>query len=157
MVSGQEFYCIKHIRNMVTFSHKSLITMMLFFCYFNSGLIGGNWAMLFAAGGYSVVLYDISNDIIQKALDGIQTKLGDMEMKNILRGTLTAKQQFDRISGSSNLKDVVAGAKFIQVCIRFISYMCSVCSDCILHVCYKCPFVDIYKISEIIYGLSLNQ
>ncbi|XP_026481999.1 lambda-crystallin homolog isoform X1 [Ctenocephalides felis] len=82
-----------------------------------SGLIGRSWSMLFAAQGYKVTLFDIDDARIFDALNYIEGELKRLEAANLLRGKLTAKQQFSCVSGSSSLAEAVKGAFFVQECI----------------------------------------
>lgn len=81
-----------------------------------SGLIGRSWAMLFAAAGYQVRLYDIEPKQVQSALREIESQLVELEKTKLLRGARSAKQQMALISGTSSLKDCVAGALMVQEC-----------------------------------------
>ncbi|XP_068159880.1 lambda-crystallin homolog [Drosophila tropicalis] len=82
-----------------------------------SGLIGRSWSMLFASVGYQVVLYDILPEQVATALKQTQKELLDMEAKGLLRGKLSAVQQFSCISGTNDIKELVKGAILIQECI----------------------------------------
>ncbi|XP_036319631.1 lambda-crystallin homolog [Rhagoletis pomonella] len=82
-----------------------------------SGLIGRSWSMLFASVGYQVVLYDSVSTQIENALKETEKELKDLESKGLLRGKLNATQQFALISGTTDIKEMVKNAFFIQECI----------------------------------------
>lgn len=84
---------------------------------FPSGLIGQSWAMIFASGGYKVSIYDIVGSQVENALKVTKNQLESLETSGLLRGKLTAAQQFGCISGSTDLKQAVAGAFFLQECV----------------------------------------
>ena len=80
-----------------------------------SGLIGRSWAMLFAAAGYRVCLYDVSEEQLTSALSVIKENLVMLEKVGLLRGTLSVDEQFERISVCSDMQKAVAGAMYVQV------------------------------------------
>jgi len=82
-----------------------------------SGLIGRSWAMLFAGVGYDVVLYDVLESQISVALADIKKQLKSLEDDGMLRGTMTAEEQFKCIRGVNNLKECVQNAKHVQECV----------------------------------------
>lgn len=73
--------------------------------------------MLFAGVGYQVTIFDIIPEVVEKALEQTEEELNNLEKNGLLRGKLTAAQQFRCIRGSHNLKEAVAGALFLQECI----------------------------------------
>ncbi|XP_019380413.1 PREDICTED: lambda-crystallin homolog isoform X1 [Gavialis gangeticus] len=81
-----------------------------------SGLIGRSWAMVFASGGFKVILYDIVQQQITSALENISKQMRELEKSGMLKGTLSAEKQFSLISGCSDLKEALEGATFIQEC-----------------------------------------
>jgi len=82
-----------------------------------SGLIGKSWAMIFASEGYKVVLYDVAEEQVTKALTNIQSELLQFQTDGTLRGSLPAESQAKLISGTDSLSDCVSGAKYIQECV----------------------------------------
>ena len=109
-----------------------------------SGLIGKSWAMIFASEGFSVVLYDVEQSQVAKAIkvwnmdyrtpgvkicfpislfniifpkifQDIKSELVQFEEAGTLRGKLTAAAQAEMISGTDSLETCVQGAKYIQV------------------------------------------
>ncbi|NXE47166.1 CRYL1 protein, partial [Casuarius casuarius] len=84
--------------------------------FFFSGLIGRSWAMVFAAAGFKVKLYDIVQQQITSALESIRKQMKELEESGFLKGALSAEKQLTLISGCTDLKAAVEGATFIQEC-----------------------------------------
>ncbi|XP_019873310.1 lambda-crystallin [Aethina tumida] len=82
-----------------------------------SGLIGRSWAMLFAGVGYQVYIYDILPEQIDNALKDIKQQLVTLEKEGLLRGTLTAAQQYECIRGTTKLEEAVRDAVLVQECV----------------------------------------
>lgn len=81
-----------------------------------SGIIGRSWAMAFTSAGYKVKFYDIVPQQIEVALEAVCKQMKDLEKMGVLRGSLSAEEQFSLISGCSDLREAVEGASFIQEC-----------------------------------------
>ncbi|CAH1798672.1 unnamed protein product, partial [Owenia fusiformis] len=82
-----------------------------------SGLIGRSWAMLFASVGYKVCIYDILSEQIDSALKEILVQLKKLEESGLLRGKISAVEQHKLITGCTDFKECVAGAKHVQECV----------------------------------------
>ncbi|KAH8233466.1 hypothetical protein KR026_008622 [Drosophila bipectinata] len=82
-----------------------------------SGLIGRAWAMLFAAAGYRVQMYDILNTQLTTALQELEKELHRLEEKGSLRGKRRAAEQFALIEVTTKLEELVKDAVYIQECV----------------------------------------
>ena len=84
-----------------------------------SGLIGRNWAMLFAAAGCQVSMYDTEPERVDQALLLIEQSLKDLDEQGLLRGKLTRQQQRALMTPVSSVKQAVQGAFYVQVNLFF--------------------------------------
>ncbi|XP_052808553.1 lambda-crystallin-like [Mya arenaria] len=82
-----------------------------------SGLIGQNWAMIFAGAGYQPCLFDVDPGQLERALQGTRKHLSEYETKGFLRGSGTANEQADKITGTSSLSECLDGAFYVQECV----------------------------------------
>ncbi|CAL1300597.1 unnamed protein product [Larinioides sclopetarius] len=78
------------------------------------GLIGRSWAMLFASGGYNVMIYDKDETASLDALTTIKEELHKLESLTLLRGELSAEEQVELISRAEDLETCVKDAFFVQ-------------------------------------------
>ena len=76
--------------------------------------------MLFAAADYDVMLYDIDQKQLTGAMQEIRTQISLLESQKLLRGSLSAEEQFKNISTTDKLTECVSGAGYIQVCKRTV-------------------------------------
>ena len=103
--------------NREQYKNNSLCCWILYF----SGLIGRGWAMLFTGGGYNVCLFDVENSQLTNAKDDIRQQFDKLEKSGLLKGKLSAKQQYDLIDVSTSLAECIKYAIHVQV--SFTSYL----------------------------------
>ncbi|XP_036334587.1 lambda-crystallin-like [Rhagoletis pomonella] len=82
-----------------------------------SGLIGRAWSMLFASVGYQVMLYDILPEQTSTALEEIEKELHALHLKSALRGKLSPAEQLECISATTDIRELVSNAIYLQECI----------------------------------------
>lgn len=80
-----------------------------------SGLIGRSWSMIFASQAYDVYLYDVAPEAVDKALVLLKEQLDSLESSGLLRGDLSAAQQFGHVHKATTLAEAVKGALHVQV------------------------------------------
>lgn len=73
--------------------------------------------MLFASIGYPVQIYDIVPEQVSNALKRIANEINTLGERNLLRGTLKADEQISRITGTTDINELVKDAFFIQECV----------------------------------------
>jgi L-gulonate 3-dehydrogenase len=71
--------------------------------------------MLFASSRFDVALYDIVGENVDKALIDIKAQLLNLESKGLLRGQISAKEQFSLIRKADTLEDCLRNAIHVQV------------------------------------------
>ena len=77
-----------------------------------SGQMGHGIAEVFAINGYSTVIQDISDEILEKAINKITASLEKMSQKNYLDGQ-SVKEILDRIKTTTDLADAVRDSDLI--------------------------------------------
>ncbi|XP_035250503.1 lambda-crystallin homolog isoform X1 [Anguilla anguilla] len=82
-----------------------------------SGLIGRSWAMVFLSGGYRVKIYDNQPGQALKAAQEVRKQLEELQQAQMLRGELSAAEQFSLLSSHDDLTQALEGAFFVQECV----------------------------------------
>jgi 3-hydroxypropionate dehydrogenase (NADP+) len=77
-----------------------------------AGLIGQGWATLFSSKGFEVILQDVNETILDKAVRGVKSNLMFLEANNLLK-TGEANAALKRIKTSTHL-GAVCDADYIQ-------------------------------------------
>jgi len=73
--------------------------------------------MIFASVGYEVMLYDVDEGQVTRALHHIQSELVELEGCGTLRGSLTADQQVRLITGTDSLAQCLLDTVYVQECV----------------------------------------
>ena len=58
--------------------------------------------MLFCGAGYNVCMYDVTQDLVSKALEDIGHQLRELEASKMLRGSLNPAEQLALIKGKTD-------------------------------------------------------
>jgi len=78
-----------------------------------AGTIGHSWALLFAKKGFIVNLYDVSEEILKKALQRIQLALETLHEEGLLK-TEDLRGILSRIKPYTSLEEAVRDVEYIQ-------------------------------------------
>ena len=70
-----------------------------------SGLVGKSWAMIFAAAGYEVSMYDSDPDQLAKVRPDVAKMLESYEKEGVLKGSASPNEQLELIGVTSNLAE----------------------------------------------------
>ncbi len=76
-----------------------------------SGLIGRSWAVVFAAGGFDVALYDAAAGVAGSARDLAAQALDELAAYGLLKAPQEAAA---RVRSAADLQDALDGAQFVQ-------------------------------------------
>ncbi len=76
-----------------------------------AGLIGRSWAIVFAAGGFEVALYDVSRDVVDAARVPVGQGLRDLAEHGLLDDPQAA---LARVRAAADLADALHGAALVQ-------------------------------------------
>ncbi|KAJ8409907.1 hypothetical protein AAFF_G00209480 [Aldrovandia affinis] len=82
-----------------------------------SGLIGRSWAMVFLSGGYRVKIYDNQPGQAARAAQEVRKQLEELQQAQMLRGQLSAAEQFALLSSHDDLPQALEGTFFVQECV----------------------------------------
>jgi carnitine 3-dehydrogenase len=77
------------------------------------GLIGQGWATLFAAGGYTVAMHDLTDEQLERAARQVNLNLGFLEDNGRLPPR-AAGAAFSRIRTTTDLNEALDGADYVQ-------------------------------------------
>ncbi len=71
--------------------------------------------MLFAGAGHEVRLFDVEQSQVESALKNIKEEMTKLEARGMLKGKLSAEEQYKLIKSTSNLKECIEGVIHVQV------------------------------------------
>jgi 3-hydroxypropionate dehydrogenase (NADP+) len=78
-----------------------------------AGLIGQGWATLFSSAGLEVILQDVTETVLEKAIEGVKSNLTFLEAKNLLKQG-EAEAALKRIKTSRLIGEAVQDADYVQ-------------------------------------------
>ena len=78
-----------------------------------AGLIGQGWATLFSSAGFEVILQDVSETILEKALSGVRSNLLFLEANNLLKQG-DAEAALRKIEMRTLIGEAVGHADYVQ-------------------------------------------
>ncbi len=78
-----------------------------------SGLIGQGWATLFSSAGFEVILQDVNETVVEKAVRGVRSNLMFLEANNLLKQGST-DAALKRIKMSTLIDEAVCHADYVQ-------------------------------------------
>ena len=99
-----------------------------------AGVMGSGIAQVMAQAGYSVTMQDISDEFIQKALNGIEQSLGRV----VRKGTISEEEKASIVSRISTTTDL-SGAKDADLVIEAIPEELELKSDAFMKLDSICP------------------
>ena len=78
-----------------------------------AGLIGQGWATLFSSAGIEVILQDVTETVLEKAIEGVKSNLIFLEAKSLLKQG-EANAALKRIKTSRLIGEAVREADYVQ-------------------------------------------
>ena len=78
-----------------------------------AGLIGQGWATLFSSAGLEVILQDVTETVLEKAMEGVKSNLIFLEAKSLLKQG-EANAALKRIKTSRLIGEAVREADYVQ-------------------------------------------
>ena len=78
-----------------------------------AGLIGQGWATLFSSAGLEVILQDVTETVLEKAIEGVKSNLIFLEAKSLLKQG-EAEAALKRIKTNRLIGEAVREADYVQ-------------------------------------------